>query len=147
MNIFTKWEIEKYDSNRKLYETLKVDNNLILKQGLEWLFQCLWGETLGDLIVKVGDSQIPVDWLDTDLKGTNTAYGNFIYQTYYTSQYGPDGWIVVISEFLNGIAIFDWNEIGISSSNTLINRKVYPIGTKKIGDIWRVRALLWFKCS
>jgi hypothetical protein len=143
-----KWTIAKFASEAdakagNAYETVVIDGNIALNDGINNLFTVLCSaggekyDNAGSLL-GVGDSTTAEDPTQTDLQATTNKLFkvmNVGYPTFGTSQkatwqadFGPDE------------ANFAWNEFGVktSTSSILLNRKVSAHGTKTAGDVWKL---------
>lgn len=145
------WEIEKQWIDGPS-ETITVMGNVLTYVGISSIFETLVGRPTGnvfgaDAAIGVGDSALDSDPSQTDLQGgllarkaMDTGYPQ------HTDGVGPAAAIIIFrATFGTTDANFEWNEWGIFSTSLvgqgrMLNRRVYPAGTKTSRGIWVVTA-------
>jgi len=142
------WKITKYASDQeykegKSYETVVIDGNILLNEGINefWTLACGSSGTKFDATnayIGVGDSNTAEDATQTGLQAvTNKLYKAMDagFPTYGTSQ--KSTWQAT---FLSAEANFSWQEFTVANGNsdsaTNLNRKVSNQSTKVAGQIW-----------
>lgn len=149
-----RWRIEKFKGDfksreeairagAKPYETVEINENCLLNEGIDelWTHLCSAGGTKfdnGNAYIGVGDSSTTEDPTHTGLQAaTNKLYKAMDggYPTYGTAQKA-----IWRSTFGSADANFAWNEItvanGGSDASKNLNRKVQTMGTKASGTTW-----------
>lgn len=139
----SRWKIEKYDCNNKLYDISNFYGNVALNEGLNTMLSLLCGGTgtaysNANAQIGVGDSSTAAAATDTDLLGANKTWKAMDggYPTYGTSQQ-----VVFKSTFGASDGNHDWKEYSVRNSagaDKNLNRKVSDQKTKVSGSIWIV---------
>ena len=145
------WKIKKFHNrdfynSREFYESVTIDGNLMLNEGINSaVLTLLCGGTEDPFdnshaYIGVGDSMTAAAATQTGLQAvTNKLYVGMDtgYPTYGTSQLAK--WQATFTEAQTNFA---WNEFtvanGSSDSAVNLNRKVSAQGTKSVGQLWEV---------
>lgn len=145
------WKIEKYKGDfvsaseaeklGKPYETVVLEGNLLLNEGINNLWTHLCGGSAtaysnANARIGVGNSTTAAQATDTGLLGASQLYKamDATYPTYGSSQQA-----VFRSTFGSTEANWAWEEITVDNGATAainLNRKVQAMGTKVSGTTW-----------
>lgn len=149
MNWSPKWRIDKYKDqsdydNGIIGETLEIDGNLLLNEGITALLHLLIGDGVATPYsnslaqIGVGDSSIAEVATQTDLQ----AVTNKLYVPMNTGFPTVSGQTVNFAgTFGSSQANWSWNEISVENSVAAalnLNRKVFNGGVKTSPAIWSV---------
>lgn len=149
-----KWRIEKFKGDfksreeaikagAKPYETIEIEENCLLNEGINelWTHLCSAGGTKfdnGNAYIGVGDSSAAADPTQTGLQAATNKLYKAMDATY--PKYGTLQKAIWRVTFGSADANWAWNEITVANGNSdaamNLNRKVQEMGTKASGTTW-----------
>lgn len=145
------WRIDKYHSGdyergAPPFDTVEIEGNLLLNEGINELLLRAMGNPSGDpwdnshAYIGVGDSTTAAAATQTGLQATTNKAWKGMESGYPIA--GTDQAIVFRSVFSDSEANFAWNEFTVGNSNDdsgeNLNRKVQAIGTKPSNQTWTI---------
>lgn len=149
-------EVKKFDENGDLYDTVVVEENLVMYGGVSIIWQALIGAAPtyfnnANAAIGVGDSTTAALATHTDLQATTNKLRKAMDATYPQQTDGTgsatNAQIVFRSTFGSAEANYAWNEWGVFNSATLgagrmLNRKQESLGTKVTNSTWQLTVTL-----
>jgi len=146
----TAWQIKKYENDQayahgEAYETVDIDGNLLLNEGITELLNLLIGAAAtafnnANAYIGVGDSTTAEGATQTDLQATT----NKTYKAMAATFPQVSAQTVTFQSVFTGTdANYAWQEFTVSNTSSgtgkNLNRKVSNQGTKVSGQTWTVQ--------
>ncbi len=145
INWKSKWIIEKYDKNMKLYDKEEIDGNLLLNEGITEMLNLLVEEPAASFsnasaYIGVGNGTTAANPTQTGLLGTNKTYMPM--DDTYPKVSGQT--VTFRSTFGPNDGNHDWREFTVANGNSdsakNLNRKVESsLRTKTSPDTWVIQ--------
>ncbi|EGW55170.1 hypothetical protein [Candidatus Endoriftia persephonae] len=151
--IHRKWKVEKYasgvyEAGGEPYETVEIQGNLLLNEGIQLLEDLMIGAggtswDNANARLGVGDSNAAEAATQTDLQGTNKTYKAM--EATYPQRSGQT--LTWRSVFADAEGNHAWAEVSLSNAadgtGVNLNRKVQDLGTKATGT-WTLELQITF---